>query len=82
MKVSVKWVCINTRESTTESCPTKAPLHALKTVAMAELESLSPSQKDEYAVKKETSGDALDESQNLEDIGITSDGSTLYLVAK
>ena len=82
MKIWVKWVCVNTRESAMESCPTKAPLMALKVVAMADLPGLSPSQKDQYVVKKTTTSPALDETKSLEELGITTEPSTLYLVAK
>jgi hypothetical protein len=82
MKVSVTWTCVNTRESTVESCPTKAPLHALKLMALAELPDMKPGMTNDYDVKRTPTGEAVDEKQCLEDLGITTDGSTLYLVHK
>jgi hypothetical protein len=83
MKVSLTWVCVNTRSSTVESCPTKAPIHALKIMALAELENVDPKMKDDFVVKRTpTDSETVDESKCLEDLGITSDGSTLYLVTK
>ena len=79
MRVSVKWVCINTRESVTQMCPVKAPLSALKVVALADLPGVSPDQAARFVVKKTPTGAALDEKQNLEGLGITSNGSSLYL---
>ena len=78
MKISVKWSNMDTSEMYTDTFPVKAPLQAVKVILLAGSDWASPGDADQYVVKKNVTGDPLDEKLSLEDHGIA-DGAILFL---
>ena len=78
MKVTVKWMFVDTGANYEDSFPVKAPLHAVKTILLAGSDWASPSEADQYVVKKSVAGEALDDKKSLQDLEV-SDGAMLFL---
>ena len=78
MKVTVNWLEVETQEHYEDAFPVKAPLQAVKVILLAASGWASPGDADQYVVKVNPKSPPLDESQSLEDLGIT-DGSKLCL---
>ena len=79
MKITVKWRNGNTGAVYEDQFPPKAPLTAVKVILLASSDWGSPADADKYVVKKTMDGDALDEVQSLEELGV-SDGDALILM--
>lgn len=80
-RIIVRFVFVNTGEETSDQFPSKAPLHAVKTIVLAITDTKSPSEKDLFKVLRTPDGNPLDETLNLEELGIT-DGGILFLEYK
>ena len=80
MKISITWRIADGSGNVTDEYPVKAPLHAVKHIALAGIEDASPSDAGQYDVQ-DMNGETLDESKSLEELGVT-DGARLMLKAK
>ena len=77
MKITVNWTIKPSGEQVSDQFPVKAPLHAVKHIVLASAEAAGPSDAGSYVVK-DMSGNQLDESKSLEELGVN-DGDRLIL---
>ena len=77
MKITVNWTIMPSGSQVQDQYPSRAPLHAIKHMVLAEADDASPRDAKNYKVLN-MNREELDESKSLDDLEIT-DGTRLVL---